>query len=156
MRLELSGRVYSATAVKAVQDPRVITGTITIQSAPATMLFDSGSTHTFLARAFVDRNGMTVLDLGHDLVVSTPFGATLTTGVCVRGVPIVIQWHTLLTDFVVLPIREFDAIFGMDWTTRYRSLIDYGKKKVTFHPSCRSSVTFQGRGRLDRDSLITF
>ena len=69
---------------------RVITGTIMIQSAPATVLFDSGSTHTFLSRTFIDRIGMTVFDLGHDLVVSTPSGATLTTGVGVRGVPIVI------------------------------------------------------------------
>ena len=83
-------------------------------------------------------------DLGHKLVVSTPFGATLTKGVGVRYVPIVIQRHTLRTDFVVLPMREFDAIFGMDLMTRYGALIDCGKKKVTFHPSCRSSVTFQG------------
>ena len=62
----------------------------------------------------------------------------------------------MLTDFVVLPMREFDAIFGMDWMIRYGALINCGKKKVTFHPSRRSSVTFQGRGRLDRDSLITF
>ena len=94
-RPELSGRVYSTTAAEAVQDPRVIKGTITIQSAPATVLFDSSSTHTFLARAFVNRIGMTVIDLGHDLVVSTPYGATLTTGVGVRGVPIIIQRHTL-------------------------------------------------------------
>ena len=143
-RPELSGKVYTATAAEAVQDPRVITGTITIQSAPATVLFDSGSSHTFLARAFVNRIGVPVIDLGHDLVVSTPFGATLTTEVGVRDVPIVIQRHTLLTDFVVLPMREFDTILGMNWMTRCRALIDCGKKKVTFHPSRRRSVTFQG------------
>ena len=54
-RPELSGRVYIATAAEAVRDPRVIIGTIMIQSAPTTVLFDSGSTHTFLARAFIDR-----------------------------------------------------------------------------------------------------
>ena len=57
---------------------------------------------------------MTVEDLGYDLTVSTPTGVVLTTIVCMRDVAVVIQRRILLTDFTVLPMREFDAIFGMD------------------------------------------
>lgn len=40
---------------------------------------------------FVDRIGVTVEKLGYDLVVSTPARAALSTGVCMRGVAMVIQ-----------------------------------------------------------------
>ena len=48
-RLEQVGRVYAATIAEAVQDPSVITGALPISSVSATVLFDFGSTHTFLA-----------------------------------------------------------------------------------------------------------
>ena len=80
-RLAEQGTVYAATADEAVEDAAVITGTLPIHSIPAIVLFDSGSTHTFLAQVFVDRVGLEVVDLGFDLRVSTPAGVALTTRV---------------------------------------------------------------------------
>lgn len=89
-------------------DATVITGTVFIHSTPVVVLFDSGSTYTFLAPAFVDMIGVPIEDLGCNLVVSTPVGTTLTTRVCMRGVSVVIQQRTLLTNFVVFLMSEFD------------------------------------------------
>lgn len=79
---------------------------------------------------FVNRIGVPIDDLGHDLDVSTLAGATFTIGVCRRGVHVVIQQCTLLIDFVVFLMDKFEVIFSMDWMTRHRALIDYQKKKV--------------------------
>ena len=49
VRPEQFGRVYAATAAEAVQDPSVITGALPISSVSVIVLFDSSSTHTFLA-----------------------------------------------------------------------------------------------------------
>ena len=57
---------------------------------------------------------------------------------------------------MVLPLSEFDAIFGMDWMARHSALIDCRKKKVQLRPTPQERVTFQGRGRLDGGSLISF
>ena len=122
--------MYATTADEAVEDAAVITGTLPIHSIPAIVLFYSGSTQTFLAQVFVDRVGLEVIDLGFDLRVSTPAGVVLTIGVGVRDVTIEIQPRILPSDFVVLPMQEFDAIFGMDWMTRHRALIDCRRKKV--------------------------
>ena len=73
---------------------------------------------------------MDVVDLGFDLRVSTPTGVVLTTGVGVRDVAVVTQQRVLPSDFVVLPMTEFDAIFGMNWMTRHRAQIECRKKKV--------------------------
>ena len=99
---------------------------------------------------------MEVVDLGFDLRVSTPIGVVLTTGLRVRDVTVEIQQRILPSDFVVLPIREFNAIFGMDWMTRHRALIDCRRKKVQLRLKRKVRVAFQGRGR-DRDgSLISY
>ena len=90
-----------------------------IHFAPAIVLFDSGSTHTFLSRSFADRIGVQLEDLGFDLRVSTPAGVVLTIGVRVWGVAVAFPQRILPTDFVVMPMTEFDVIFVMDWTTRY-------------------------------------
>lgn len=63
----------------------MIKGTILIYSAPALVLFDSGSMHTFIAKAFVNGIGMGLDDLGYDLVVTTPIKANLTSRVCMKG-----------------------------------------------------------------------
>lgn len=73
---------------------------------------------------------MSVEDLGHNLVVSTLASATPTTGAYVRGIPVIIWQHVLLTDFVVFPMSEFDAIFDMDLMSKHKALIDCKKKKV--------------------------
>lgn len=47
--------------------------------------------------------------------VTTPAQAVLTTRVCVRGVTIIIQRCILLADFIVLLMKDFNAIFSLDW-----------------------------------------
>ena len=66
-----------------------------------------------------------------------------------RDVTVVIQQRILQYDFVVLPMREFDAIFGMDWMTRQRALIDCRRKKVQLRLKRKVRVAFQGRGRAE-------
>lgn len=46
--------------------------------------------HIFIANISIDRIGVFVEDLCYDLVVSTPVGVVLTTGVCVRGVTVLV------------------------------------------------------------------
>lgn len=77
-------------------------------------MFDSGITHTLIAKTFVNRIGVSVEDLGDVLVVSAPVRALRTTGECVRGVAVVIQQRILLTDLTILPMWEFGVIFGLD------------------------------------------
>lgn len=85
-RPERQGKMYDTMTEEAVQDAVVIIGNLLIHYVPIIALFDYDSTHTFIAKTFVDRIGVSVKDLGYYLVVSTPVGVVLTPGVCVRGV----------------------------------------------------------------------
>lgn len=95
----------------------VIIGTLLIHSAPSLELFDFGSTHTFTAKAFVYRIGVSVEDLSYNLVVLTLARVILTIRVCVKGVVIDIQQHILLTDLTMLSMKEYDVSFNMDRMT---------------------------------------
>lgn len=77
-----TGHDYATTIDEAIKDVAIITCTLLIHSSPIVALFDSGSTHTFVAKTFVDRIGVSIEDLGYDLILSTPAGAILTTSVC--------------------------------------------------------------------------
>lgn len=60
----------------------MIKSTLLKNSAIVAVLFDYGSRHTFIAKTFIGRIGLSVGDLGYDLVVSTSTRTSLTTGVC--------------------------------------------------------------------------
>lgn len=77
--------------------------------------------HTFIDK---DRLSVSVEDLGYDYIVSTPSGAILTIGVCERGVVVLIHLHILLTNFTMLLMKEFKAIFSMYCMTQHHVLID--------------------------------
>lgn len=85
--------------------------------------------------------------------LSTTTRAVLATGVFVRGVTLLIQQCILLTDFIELPMREFDAIFGMDWMTRHGALIVYKMKKVQLRLKEHVQIVFQDRGK-DRSGCL--
>lgn len=105
---------------------------------------------------FVDKIGVLVDDLGYDLVVSTPGIAVLTTNVCVRDIIMVIERSILSTNFTLLAMREYDAIFSMDWMTKHRALIDCQKKKVLLFLKWNVKFIFQGRRRDRSGSLISY
>lgn len=49
------------------------------------------------------------------------------------GIHVVIQRHTLLADFMFLPMGVFGVIFNMDWMSRYIGLIDCKERKDQLH-----------------------
>ena len=52
---------------------------------------------------------------------------------------------TLLTvDLRILDMSEFDVIFGMDWLTVYKVVIDCERRRVTAYTQDGTCVVFQG------------
>ena len=52
---------------------------------------------------------------------------------------------TLLTvDLRILDMSEFDVIFGMDWLTVYKVVIDCERRRVTAYTQDGTLVVFQG------------
>lgn len=77
--------MHVTTTKEAVQDVAIITATLLIHSTLVVALLDSSSTHTFIAKTFIDKIRLFVEDLRNDFVVSTPL-KLCTLPVSVQGV----------------------------------------------------------------------
>nr|AAX95143.1 retrotransposon protein, putative, Ty3-gypsy sub-class [Oryza sativa Japonica Group]ABA92434.1 retrotransposon protein, putative, Ty3-gypsy subclass [Oryza sativa Japonica Group] len=123
-------RVNHVTAAEAQGAPDVILGTFLVNSVPATVLFDSGATHSFLSMSFVGNHGMEVEDLRRPLMVSTPSNQALSLQRS-PSVRIEIQEVPFLANLILLESKDLDVILGMDWLARYKGVIDCANRNVT-------------------------
>ncbi|KAA0025111.1 gag-protease polyprotein [Cucumis melo var. makuwa] len=71
------GRVFATTHQEAERASTVMTGTLPIVGHYAFVLFDSGSSHSFISSVFVQYVGLEVEPLNGVLSVSTPSGEVL-------------------------------------------------------------------------------
>nr|CAD40007.3 OSJNBb0052B05.10 [Oryza sativa Japonica Group] len=123
-------RVNHVAAAEAKDAPDVILGTFFVNSVPATVLFDSGATHSFLSMSFAGNHGMEVEDLRRPLMVSTPSNQALSLQRS-PSVRIEIQEVPFLANLILLESKDLDVILGMDWLARHKGVIDCANRKVT-------------------------
>ena len=108
------------------------------------MLFDSGTSHSFIAASCVRELGLEVETLEEPLYVSSPLGARMSIDLIYRGYELEISRIQLSVDLRVMDMSEFNVILGMDWLTVYRIVIDYERKRVTAYTHDGTCLTFQG------------
>ncbi|KAL0559513.1 hypothetical protein IC582_004126 [Cucumis melo] len=120
------GRVFATTRQEAERAGTMVTGTLPILGHYAFVLFDSGSSHSFISSVFVQYVGLEVEPLGSVLSVSTPSGEVLSSKEKIKA------------------CRDFDVILGMDWLSANHANIDCFGKKVVFNPPSGASFKFRG------------
>lgn len=52
----------------------IVLGTLLVNSNPASVLFDSGASHSFIAHPFVKKHGILMCALKNHMIVSSPNG----------------------------------------------------------------------------------
>ncbi|XP_059629832.1 uncharacterized protein LOC132272755 [Cornus florida] len=115
-------RVY-AVVPDGRQDhaPPAVEGTFTIYGSIARILFDSGSSYSFIALSFVDTLGLELGHMSNALSITTPLGSATTLDRICCACLITIGELEYPIDLIVLRMRDFDAILGMDWLARYHA-----------------------------------
>ncbi|WZY88585.1 hypothetical protein YC2023_045320 [Brassica napus] len=111
---------------------------------PAHVLFDSGATHSFVdpevAAEFV---GSFVIDR-MDVAVMTPRDQTLQARECIRRVSLVICEKMFLADLLVVPLKGYKVILGVDWLSGYWAQLDCGKGHILFKENGQRQIVFYG------------
>ncbi|MBJ4058700.1 hypothetical protein JGD43_25615, partial [Salmonella enterica subsp. enterica serovar Goldcoast] len=67
-----SGRVNLVTAEEAQEAPDVVLGTLSVNSRPATILFDSGASHSFVSESFASASELLLAPLLVPLLIHSP------------------------------------------------------------------------------------
>ena len=135
--------------------PDVVTGTISLFDTDAHVLVDSGATHSFISREFIERVGIEMRPTECSIVVSLPTGDSLITNRVYRGSKVTIASHEFEADLIVLDIHDFDIILGMDWLAKHRATVDCYRKEVQFSQPGEPEVIFCGERKILSTSLIS-
>ena len=120
---------------------------LVVFSSRARILFDTGSTHSFIAASFVLALGLHVEPMDCILSVVSPLGGEVDACTICRGCVVGIEGHDLVADLVVLDMVGYDIVLGMDWMSAYHATVDCHKKRVTISPPGGPVIVFSG-GRL--------
>ena len=131
-------RVYALVSRKPKGGPKVVIGTNPILGFKASILFDSGDTHSFISIVFIRLSRLVVRTLELGLIVTTSVGKTV---VCKR---VVCKCPVSICGRVLLFMFSYDITLGMDWLTRHSAVIDYTRKQVTLTPWGEGKVTYVG------------
>ncbi|XP_058101925.1 uncharacterized protein LOC131246075 [Magnolia sinica] len=84
------------------------------------------------------------------LVVAFPMGKFVATDKICRACPITLANREVAVDLIVMLVRGFDVIFGMDWLTLVRAVMDCRDKTVTISIQGHASFTLKGRGKCQK------
>ncbi|KAL2235714.1 UNVERIFIED_CONTAM: Retrovirus-related Pol polyprotein from transposon [Sesamum indicum] len=114
-----------------------------------------GSTYSFISRDFASHVHAKIEPFGHDLHVSMPAGRFVLVNTVVRSCPIVVEGVTLYADLVVIDLREFDVILGMDWLVSNHALVDCQTKEVMVEVNRQMKTVIVGERKVIPNCLIS-
>jgi hypothetical protein len=121
------GRVNHVTAESAAEAPNVVIGPFMVNTHPATVLFDTGATHSFITRSFVGHHGIHTSTLKRCMLVSSPGGQMRSHVFCPR-VSVVIRGVEFSVNLMVLDTKGIDVILGMETLARWGVRIDCAQR----------------------------
>ncbi|WOH01704.1 hypothetical protein DCAR_0521089 [Daucus carota subsp. sativus] len=139
-----SGRVFSLTAKDAANSSGTITGTLSIGNCDATVLFDTGATHSFVSTSYVKHLCIAPTTLLSEFSVANPMGLNMSVNVQYLECVVRIEDRELSVDLLPIPMRDFDVILGMDWLEQHKATIDCQRKKIIFGNPNSPEFEFQG------------
>ena len=102
----------------------MVRGTFLIFSSWASVLIDSGASHSFISASFARALDLQISRLDPPMLVDTPVGGRVVIDRVCRDCDLTIQDRTFTFDFIVLDMTGFDVILGMDWLSSVRAMID--------------------------------
>ena len=91
----------------------MILGEFLVQSALASVLFDSGASHSFISSHFVKKHDIPTIALKRPLMTRSP-GGHIPCHLGVLNIPINLSGVVFLANLVVLTSKGIDVILVMD------------------------------------------
>ncbi|WVZ76143.1 LOW QUALITY PROTEIN: hypothetical protein U9M48_024141, partial [Paspalum notatum var. saurae] len=123
------GRVNHVTAETASEAPNIILGTFLVKNHPASVLFDTGATHSFISKAYAEKHNIDISPMKRPMVISSPGGKINTDLICSR-VSIVIRGVEFYTKLIAMDLVDIDVILGMETLKKWGVKIDCARRTI--------------------------
>ena len=109
-----------AESAQEAQD--VVIGMNLVNSAPASVLFDSGASHSFITAEYVAKYSIPMSIMPKPMFVSSPGGGMKAAYICPK-VNMKIMGVDFFANLIFLESRGIDVILGMDWLAKSDGVI---------------------------------
>ncbi|XP_028110668.1 uncharacterized protein LOC114309173 [Camellia sinensis] len=139
------GRVFALVPGDVQNAATVVSGTFIVHGHSAHVLFDSGSTHSFMSKLFTPNLDKTEENLSYMLCVSSPLGDSMICTSVYLACELQLGDIRVYANLLPLDMTYFDVILGMDWLSDYGATINCLTKKISFHPLGQSESIVQGQ-----------
>jgi hypothetical protein len=126
---------------EAQQAQDIVLGMFLVSSLPATILFDSGSSHSFISSSFVMKHSLPIAIMKHTMLVSSLGGEMRVKHIC-PAVSITIREVDFLSNLILLDSKGIDIILGMNWLSKYDGVIQCAKMAVRLTKKDGTTVEF--------------
>ncbi|KAL5538563.1 hypothetical protein UlMin_044881 [Ulmus minor] len=93
--------------------------------------------------------------MSNALNIILPSGDVLLSTYWLKETPIKISGQELYVDLIILEIKDFDVILGMDWLSKYNATIHCKKRKVVFEPHGKEKFELIGDPKQSRTPMIS-
>ncbi|KAJ3704277.1 hypothetical protein LUZ61_007982 [Rhynchospora tenuis] len=136
-------------------EDELIAGMVSISDCFAYSLIDTGASHSFVSQNFVNLNGWETEPRDRVMLVQTPLGKTVLVDRVCRNLRVQIAGRNLTAELVVLDMRDFDVLLGLDWLTTHHAVIDCKNHSVRFGKEGTAPFVFKGRKPGTRIPMIS-
>jgi hypothetical protein len=121
--------VYYTQVATTLEGEPVIMGTFLVANHPTVILFDSGASHTFMSKTFVDKHCIPSTESREGFVIHSPRGQIFTKEV-VFHVPVTLAGREFPTNMIVIKGQDIDVILGMIWLAQNKDIINADQRTI--------------------------
>jgi hypothetical protein len=133
-----TGRIYYTQVAITSEGEPVMMGTFLVANHPAVILFDSGASHIFISKKFVEQYCIPYHESREGFIIHSPGGQIFTKEVAYH-VPVTLAERDIPTNMIVLKGQDIDVILGMNWLAQHKAILNtdlrtirlsYGQEEV--------------------------
>jgi hypothetical protein len=118
-----TGRIYYTQVATTPDGEPIMMGTFLVANHPAIILFDSGASHTFISKKFVEQYCIPYHESREGFKIHSPGGQIFTKEVAYQ-VPVTLAERDFPTNMIVLKGQDIDVILGMNWLAQHKVILN--------------------------------
>jgi hypothetical protein len=127
--MKKTGRIYYTQVATTPDGEPVMMGTFLVANHPALILFDSGASHTFISKKFVEQHCISYHESKEGFKIQSPGGQIFTREVAYQ-VPVTLAGRDCPTNMIVLKGQDIDVILGMNWLARHKVTLNTDQRTI--------------------------
>jgi hypothetical protein len=102
-----------------------------INAIPATILFDSGATHSFMSAQYANTNELPLRNMKTTMIVITPKGHVDANDMT-HKLTLTIMGREFWATAIILEASSIDLILGKSWLRKAKAIIQFGRGTIEF------------------------